>query len=59
MNLEQNFWEICKNDANRPVMRFTRIISETIRRQFEFLKDLIVMLKRSSGYEDERNASQQ
>jgi hypothetical protein len=39
MYLEQNFWEICKNDANRPVMRFIRIISETIRRQFKIFKE--------------------
>jgi len=38
MNSEQNFWEICKNDANRPVMRFIRIISETIRKQFKIFK---------------------
>jgi len=38
MNSEQNFWEICKNDANRPVMRFIRIIPETIRKQFKIFK---------------------
>ena len=60
MNSEQNFWEICKNDANRPVMRFIRIISETIRRQFKIFKGFRgKAIEDGQAYEDKRNASQQ
>ena len=60
MNLEQNFWEICKNDANSPVMRFIRIIPETIRRQFKIFKGFRgKAAEEGQAYEDKRNASQQ